>query len=128
MRTSIIAISVVLLTAARVAVPQASVEDRTLSYGCSDIVVVGSVKNGAFEHVQSDNDILGHGWISGTLHVRKVVRGAHVPALLPIRYFAHTYMREDRDFMLVLSHTDTGYEITTAQLMWFRPLLASHCR
>jgi hypothetical protein len=107
--------------------PDASLEDRTLSYGCNDTVVVGRVTNGAYQPVQSENDILGHGWISATLHVRKIVRRTNVPANLPVRYFAHTYMREDRDFMLVLKRSAGGYEIATGQLMSVRPLLASHC-
>jgi hypothetical protein len=127
MRVRIIPVSAVLLTAACATVPQASLEDRTLSYGCNDIVVVASVRNGAFEHVQIANDILGHGWISATLHVRKVVRGPDLPAVLPVRYFAHTYMRQDRNFMLVLKHSGSGYEIRTGQVMFLRPLLASHC-
>lgn len=127
MRPTVIAASVVLLTAACTVVPKASIEDRTLSYGCNDIVAVGRIKNGAFEHVQSDNDILGHGWMSGTLRVRRVVRGASLPALLPVRYFAHAPLREDRDFMFVLRHTSTAYEITTGQSMSVHPLLTSQC-
>jgi len=123
----IFAASAVLLTAACATAPGASLEDRTLSYGCHDIVVVGSVRNGVYEPVKAENDVLGHGWISATLRVRKVVRGAEVPPVLPVKYFAHTYMRQDRDFMLVLAHTDTGYEITTGQLMSLRPVLASRC-
>ena len=127
MRFPILPASALLLSAACATVPQASLEDRTLSYGCNDMVVVGRVKNGAYQPAQSENDILGHGWISATLHVRKVVRGAGLPAVLPVSYFAHTFMRQDRDFMLVLKRSDTGYEITTGQLMSVRPLLASHC-
>jgi hypothetical protein len=36
-------------------------------------------------------------------------------------------MRQDRDFMVVLKHGSSGYEIATGQLMSARPLLASHC-
>jgi len=36
-------------------------------------------------------------------------------------------MRHDRDFMLVLGHTASGYEIKTGQLMSVRPLLATSC-
>jgi hypothetical protein len=70
--------------------------------------------------VASEGDILGHGWISATLKVRKVVRGAIVPSVLPVVYFAHTYLREDRDLMLGLTRTDDGgYVITTSQVMAF---------
>jgi hypothetical protein len=126
MRLPVSAVAATLVTAACATVPRASLEDRTLTYGCNDTVVVGAVTNGAYEPVH-DNDILGHGWISATLHVRNVVRGAAVPANLPVRYFAHTYMRQDQEFMLVLKHSSNGYEITAGQAMRMRPVLASHC-
>lgn len=50
-----------------------------------------------------------------------------MPSVLPVRYFAHVSMREDRDFMLVLKRTGTGFEITTGQLMSLRPRLSSRC-
>ena len=128
MRLVLVALTITLLTAGCATVPQASLEDRTLSYGCNDTVVVGTVTNGAFVPVEANDDILGHGWVSATLHVRKVIRGASLPAALPVRYFAHTYMRQDRDFMFVLKHSGTGYEIATGQLMSARPMLASRCR
>ena len=116
-----------LLTVACATGQEASLEDRTLPFGCSDTVVVGRVENGAYEHVEIENDLLGHGWISATLKVQKVVRGERVPPVLPVRYFAHTNMRQDRDFMLVLGRTSAGYEIKTGQLMSVRPLLATSC-
>jgi hypothetical protein len=73
-----------------------------------------------------DNDILGNGWITATLNVRKVVRGGAVPSILPVKYLSHATMREGLDFMLMLKHSETGYEITAGQLMWLRPRLASH--
>jgi hypothetical protein len=37
-------------------------------------------------------------------------------------------MRDDQDFMLVLSgNARDGYTIETGQLMWLRPHLADHC-
>jgi len=127
MRPVSLTVSIGLLTAACATVPQATLEDRTLSYGCNDAVVIGTVTNGAFAAVKANGDILGHGWVSATLRVRKVVRGARLPAVLPVRYFAHTYMRQDEPFMLVLKRVDARYEIETGQLMRLRPLLASHC-
>jgi hypothetical protein len=106
----------------------ANLEDRTLQVGCDDVVVIGRLKNGEFEHVEIDGDILGHGWISARLRVQRVVRGPRVKGVVPVRYFAHTYMREDRDFMFVATPTDEkGYEIASAQLVSARPILASHC-
>jgi len=127
MRLPFIALTAILTTTACATVPQASLADRTLAYACNDTIVVGTVENGVYEPVKPSPDVLGHGWISAMLHVRKVVRGERLPAVLPVRYFAHTYMRQDQEFMLVLKHTATGYEITTGQLMRVRPLLASRC-
>lgn len=127
MRLSALSVAVILITTGCATAPQASLEDSTLPFGCADTVVVGRVENGAYQPVEAESDILGRGWISATLHVRKVVRGTPLPSVLPVRYFAHAYMRHDRDFMFVLKRTSAGYEITTGQLMSVRPLLASHC-
>src|SRR5437764_11777911 len=127
MRPLILSTAVLLITAGCATAPRVSLEVRTLPFGCDDSVVVGTVENGAYQPVESENDILGHGWISATLHVRKVIRGTPLPSVLPVRYFAHAYMRLDRNFMLVLKHTGAGYEITTGQLMSLRPRLANRC-
>lgn len=127
MRLSGLTSAAMLLTGACATTPQASIEDRTLSFGCNDTVVVGRIENGAYRPVKSENDPLGHGWISATLKVKRVVRGSSVPVVLPVEYFAHEYLRSDRDFMFVLRRTPSGYRISTAQLMWLRPRLASQC-
>jgi hypothetical protein len=127
MRFPVLSVAIMLIIGGCATAPQASVQDRTMPFGCNDSVVVGTVENGTFQPVESEADILGHGWISATLHVRKVVRGTSLRSVLPVRYFSHAYMRHDREFMLVLKHTGTGFEITDGQLMSERPRLASHC-
>lgn len=108
--------------------PQASLENRMLSFSCDDVVAIGRLKNGSFQLVRSEDDLLGHGWVSATLRVRKVIKGAQLPPVLSVTYFAHTYMRDGRDFMFVLKRTLGGtYQIKTGQLMSLRPLLPSHC-
>ena len=99
-----------------------------MSYGCSDIVAIGRLENGAYDAPShSANDLIGHGWINATLHVRMVVSGEAVPTNIPVRYFAHTYMRDDRDFMFVLTPVDQSFEIARAQLMSARPRAARDC-
>ena len=106
----------------------ATIEDRTLSYGCSDIVVVGRIQNGDYSSVHDDEDILGHGRIDAHIKVKRIVRGANLPSSLPIKYYAHTYMRENRDFMFVLSGNGmVGFEIKHAQLMSVRPIIPAQC-
>ncbi|HEV2594041.1 MAG TPA: hypothetical protein VGU01_02430 [Sphingomicrobium sp.] len=102
-------------------------DDRILPFGCRDLVVVGRLKNLTFEPLGSGDDLIGRGSISATLRVRRIVRGGPVPRVLRIRYLAHTYMREDQDFMLVLKPTGAGYEISMGQLMSIQPRLASRC-
>ena len=102
-------------------------DHRTLAFGCDDIAVVGRLENGEYQQVEIESDILGHGWFAAVVDVRRVVRGNGIPPRLSIKYFAHTYMREDRDFLFVLSQTDDGYRVETAQLMSARPRLAAKC-
>ncbi len=105
-----------------------TIEDRTLPFGCHDLVVIGRVKNGEWHRVGAPDDILGHGWADATLTVRRVVRGSAISGTLPVRYFAHTYMRDDRDFMLVLSRgPDGSWVIETGQIMSAHPKLAGQC-
>ncbi|HEX7820160.1 MAG TPA: hypothetical protein VF463_06030 [Sphingobium sp.] len=105
-----------------------TIEDRALPYGCSDIVVVGRITNGEYTPVHDDDDIIGHGLIGAHIKVKRLLKGANLPSLLPIRYYAHTYMRDDRDFMFVLSGNGTdGFEIRHAQLMSVRPIISVEC-
>jgi len=103
-------------------------DKRTLSFACSDWVVVGRVKNGEFHSADGPDDILGRGWIDATLEVGRVVKGSQTAPTLHVRYFAHTYMRSDQDFMLVLSsQPDGAFLIRTGQLMSAHPKLAARC-
>ncbi len=91
-------------------------------------MVVGRVQNGGWHHVDDPDDILGHGWVDARLSVRQVVRGSINGRTVPVRYLAHTYMRDDRDFMLVLSRQPDGsLVIDTGQLMSAHPKLAAEC-
>lgn len=103
-------------------------EDRALPYGCNDLVLVGRIiENGAYEPVEDEDDLIGHAWINARIKVKKVLKGTNIPAVLPVRYFAHVHMREDRDFLFVIRNADKGYEIETGQLMSVRPRLAVRC-
>jgi hypothetical protein len=103
-------------------------EDRTLPYGCNDLVLVGRIiENGAYEPVEDEDDLIGHAWITARIKVKKILRGTNVPAVLPVRYFAHAYMREDRDFMFVIRNAEKSYEIEAGQPMSVHPRLAARC-
>ncbi|MGK2911508.1 MAG: hypothetical protein ACSLE1_17150 [Sphingobium sp.] len=106
----------------------ATMKDGTLPYGCSDTVVVGRIKNGAYKPVREDEDIIGRGWIGTHISVKRLLKGPKPPSSLPVRYLAHAYMRHDRDFMFVLSgNGNDGFEIKHAQLMSVRPMISAKC-
>jgi hypothetical protein len=129
MRYPIAALPFYSMAVACTAVDAASVEDRTLSFGCEDIMVVGRVKNSGFSPVRHNDDIIGHGSASAAILVRKAVRGPKLPRVIPVHYFAHAYMREDRDFMFVLRRSEGGtFGVASAQLMSLKPRLAAQCR
>ena len=103
-------------------------EDRILEFGCGDTVVVARAMNQSVEPVKDENGEVWEGWVTATLSVQRVIRGARVPHRLPIRYFAHTYMRDDVDFMMVLRRNASGtFEVQTGQIMPLRPRLAARC-
>src|SRR6186997_401489 len=78
-------------------------EAGRVTYRCGDLVVIGRFKNLDYEHVEIEDDILGHGWITARVRVRRVLSGRAEGRLVPVRYFAHTYFRGDRDFVLVIN-------------------------
>lgn len=105
-----------------------TVDQQALAFGCEDLVVIGRVKNGDWHHVDDPDDILGHGWVDARLSVRRIVKGNGIDRTVPVHYFAHTFMRDDRDFMFVLSrHPDGSLVISTGQLMSAHPKLAGQC-
>lgn len=106
----------------------ASIEDRTLEYRCDDVVVVGRVYSHAYDRIPNDEDLIGHGKIRATVKVRRVIRDQNLSDTIPANYFAHVYMRDDRDFMLILRKENDGlFMIAGGQLMSARPKLAARC-
>jgi hypothetical protein len=103
-------------------------DDRTLEYRCGELAIVGRVQSHAYESIADDTDFIGHGRIRATIKVRRIVRGGKLPSVISAEYFAHTYMRSDRDFMLIVrERRDGSYEIVTGQLMSLRPRLPPAC-
>jgi hypothetical protein len=110
-----------------VAEPIAGIEDRTLPWGCNDTAVIAWVESHSMNPIEAKDDLIGHGWVTATLKVKTVLKGKKLPHDLPVKYYAHTYLRHDRDFMLVLHQTDQGWVITKGQRMAVQPLLEDRC-
>ena len=118
----------ILALASCVTRPDVRPEDRILEFGCSDTVVVARAMNQSVEPVKDENGEVWEGWVTATLSVQRVMRGEKVPHRLPVRYFAHTYMRDDIDFMMVLRRNANGtFEVQNGQTMRLRPRLAARC-
>jgi hypothetical protein len=105
-------------------------DDFLVRYRCGDLVVVGRVESLGYEPVELANDLLGHGWIAARVTVRKVLAGRADGPVVPIRYFAHAYFRDDRDFMLVIDRRGPGGDLIRSALLMEggrRPHLARSC-
>lgn len=103
-------------------------ERDDIAYGCSDLVVIGRLVKQDYQHVEIEDDILGHGWVTADVKIDEVVFGHTRARKLPVRYFAHTYMREDRDFIFVLRPAENGrHLVRTADLIENDPELANRC-
>jgi len=124
-----ISIPISLCLAACSTINAVSESDRTLTFACGETVVVGTLSNKvAHDAVPIEDDLIGHGWFEANLHVRRNVHGDHLSGNVPVRYFAHTYMREGKRFMFVLGRDNVGYKIETAQLMSVKPRAINDCR
>ena len=111
---------------------KAAAAQRTinLSYHCNDLVVAGVVHSTDYRHQESEGDLFGHGWIRASIAVRDVISGEARGAKLSARYFAHTYLREDTDFLLVL-HPDGAEGLVIEQAVrqvGGQPRLSPECR
>jgi hypothetical protein len=92
--------------------------NEEIKYGCNDLVVVGRLGEQDYQHVDIEDDILGHGWVTADVKINDILFGTAKSGRLPVRYFAHTYMREDRDFVLVLRPAEHGrYLVRSARLL-----------
>ncbi|HEV2082595.1 MAG TPA: hypothetical protein VGR32_09105 [Brevundimonas sp.] len=77
-----------------------------------DVIVIGRLQNLSSESVYDPDDLLGHSWFSANLHVSRVESGELPGRIVPVRYFAHTTLREDVTFRFRLrGHEGGGYLI-----------------
>jgi len=79
-------------------------QPEKIGYACGDVVVVGRFQNNFdYEHVDLEDDILGHGWMTAKVNVITHLAGARPRPPIVVKYFGHTYFKGDRDFLIVLS-------------------------
>lgn len=73
-----------------------------------DFIVIGRLENTRYEHVDDPDDLLGHGWFYAKLHVKRLERGTLPDQEISVRYFAHTWLRDDVDFRFRLRPGENG--------------------
>lgn len=82
----------------------------------SELVVHGRLENLSAESTIDDpNDLIGHGWFSARLHVSRVLSGRLDAPAIPVRYFAHTYLRENQSRPLKLYRDPEGNYLICAR-------------
>lgn len=73
-----------------------------------DVVVIGRLENLNSEFVHDPDDLLGHGWFSGNLHVSRIESGELPSRVVRVRYFGHTWLRDDVTFRFHLRADEGG--------------------
>ena len=95
-----------------------------LSYNCDDIVVIGRVVTLGGTAI-SDPDASLPNWRSEwrlQVQIKRVVRGSESRRTVPAGAISHANIRDDRDFLIVLTPIESGaYRLQTAALWNERP-------
>ena len=60
----------------------------------AELIVVGRLENLSEEPTMDPDDFLGHGWFNARLHISRVLRGRSTAAVIPVRYFGHSYLQD----------------------------------
>jgi hypothetical protein len=100
-----------------------------LEFGCSDVAVVGRIKTLGQAAVQGSDPL--PNWQSAyqlQVQIKRVVRGGERRRVVPATAIAHAQIRDDRDFLIVLTPDGKGgYSLATASLWQYRPKLSASC-
>jgi hypothetical protein len=109
---------------------QVEPERTLLSYSCGDSVVRGSLAKTVYGPTEPiEGDILGHGWFFADLNVQQHLTGSPVGDHLRVKYFGHAGLREDRDFIFILTpiEGEDDFLVRRSSLASYRPRLKNQC-
>jgi hypothetical protein len=102
-----------------------------IPYRCRDLVVSGRIRNLDYQRIDFPGDLIGHGWVTMRVFVDRVLHGRAPRLSLTTRVLAHTFLNEQRHFLMVLSPdpTDGGYVVKAFRVddEDSAPVVASHC-
>jgi hypothetical protein len=79
------------------------------SFKNGDVIAVGRLKKQNSDLVEPDpEDMIGHGWFTATFHVAHTESGRLPAKVVRVRYFGHTFLREDIKFRFHLRPSGSG--------------------
>lgn len=106
----------------------------SFEYGCRDLVVIGRIMTVGSEPIEEPADpesLTISNWRSKyqlQIHIKRVIRGIEPSKIVPANVVSHSQIRDDRDFLIVLSpNAAGGYSLEAANLWEFRPALREPC-
>jgi integration host factor subunit beta len=81
-----------------------------------DVVAIGRLENLESEPNSFDpDDLLEHGWFSANFHVSRIEPGDLTGRVVPVRYFGHTWLREDIAYRFRLRRSESGGYVICAR-------------
>ena len=99
-----------------------------LAYSCGDLVLIGRIRDQTFTPIEDARDLIGHGRIDMVIDVKRTLRGKSSKPSLLAAATAHTFVREDRDFLFVVrSASDGRYQVRQLWPSERLPRLAERC-
>lgn len=122
--------TLVLCLLATPAVSRSEHRVQVVDFGCRDLVAIGRIRTLKFDDLSLPDDLLGHGRFWMDVSLKKVLKGKERRSGVPTTQIAHAQLREDRDFLVVLSPMENGaYSLKSAQLWKQRPkpVLSKSC-
>ena len=131
MRSYIAAVALLLSSAPLYAAsPREEEKGEPIEYGCGDVVVRGRIETLSYTSLSGPDDILGYGLFRTQVHVKRMIKGLEKRKLLPMSLTAHSQVRSDRDFLIVLRPSGEGQYTLAGAKLWRdrpKPVLADRC-
>ena len=102
---------------------------NALPYSCDDLAVIGRVTTTQSQETSSDG-LLGELRWTLRVDIKRVVHGTERRKEIPAVAISHAQLRDDKDFLIVLTPTQGGSYSLQSAMVWSdipRPRLAEPC-
>ena len=104
-------------------------EQAVVEHGCDDVVVLGRAKTLSYSLLERESDSIGFSLFKFEITVKRVLYGSEPRRVVNASSIAHGHLRDDLDFIFVLTPSAGDYEIESGTIwkMRPRPVLAKVC-